>query len=133
MANLELPRWPDDTSHVLDGINPDGILGGLPAPAASGGSIHMLLDHDPPDIGDAPYTVSNGVAHKVAMPIFGHVTGPAINGPNAKRPSDSALGFDPAGAPQWRAALMHPLDAIKGKELSVEASNLTKSLYPGEP
>jgi putative chitinase len=50
-SNLELPRWPDDTSDIPAGINPDGILGGIDLSSMPSGADSLNLLMDPADIG----------------------------------------------------------------------------------
>lgn len=71
-SNLELPRWPEDASPKLDGVNADGILGGIDLSRMTFGAGSLNLLMDPADIGD--HVATTRAAHG-APPGGGFYTG----------------------------------------------------------
>jgi hypothetical protein len=129
MGKRAVPRLPKDEIPDNAILHRDGlILGGLPEPMGSGG-IPLQPSRNPADINAMPYSVSHDVATAPDMTsVFG-----SINDPVSDRPSDRYLGFDPGGAPEWAAFLMHPWDAVKARKLGNQARDLTRELYPDDP
>ncbi|HKX36126.1 MAG TPA: hypothetical protein VJM79_05600 [Rhizorhapis sp.] len=70
-SNLELPRWPEDASPKLEGVNADGILGGIDLSRMTFGAGSLNLLMGPADIGDH---VATRAAHG-APPGGGFYTG----------------------------------------------------------
>ena len=74
MANIKPPSSPDDTSHVLDGINPDGLLGGIALSGVDTGAMGLDLLMDPVDMGRAGADINAWASGDNSL--SGQTTGP---------------------------------------------------------
>jgi len=95
MANLEMPRWPEEERSAV----PGGLLAGLPQPVESSG-LEFLFG--PGETGGRNGALTIGQVDPAGL-VLGRPEGNYLSAPGAKNPIGPVQGYPETGKNSWRA------------------------------